>query len=71
MTLTTLLHCTHPHHQSNVKFALSIDPENDLVPSTLKYPDRDGETLAVNYNPAHRWKYLRGMTPDEAVLIKW
>jgi hypothetical protein len=43
----------------------------DFVPSTLKYPDRDGETLAVKYNPQHRWKYLAGMTPDEFALIKW
>lgn len=42
----------------------------DFVPSTLKYLDRDGETLAVKYNPQHQWKYLAGMTPDEIVLIK-
>jgi hypothetical protein len=42
----------------------------DFVPSTLKYLDRDGETLVVKYNDAHRWKYLAGMTPDEFVLIK-
>lgn len=49
----------------------SVDPEHDLVPTTLKYPDRDGETLSVKYNPNHRWKYLKGMEPDEFVLIKW
>ena len=49
----------------------SIDTKEDLVPSTLKYPDRDGETYGVKYNPNHRWKYVRGMTPDEVVLIKW
>jgi len=48
----------------------SIDRENDLVPSTLRYPDRDGETLSVKYNPNHKWKYLKGMEPDEFVLIK-
>lgn len=42
----------------------------DFVPSTLKYKDRDGETLVVKHNEAHRWKYLAGMTPDEIVLIK-
>ena len=42
----------------------------DFVPSTLKYLDRDGETLAVKFNPEHKWKYLAGMTPDEIVLIK-
>ena len=31
----------------------------------------DGETLGVKYNPNHKWKYVRGMEPDEFVLIKW
>ncbi|KAI5116698.1 hypothetical protein M0805_000023 [Coniferiporia weirii] len=48
----------------------SIDLKHDLVPSTLKYPDRDGETFGVRHNPAHKWKYLRGMEPDEVALIK-
>jgi len=42
----------------------------DFVPSTLKYLDRDGETLAVKHNEQHQWKYLAGMTPNEFVLIK-
>jgi hypothetical protein len=49
----------------------SIDYANDLVPSTLRYPDREGETFSVLYNPQHRWKYVSGMAPDEGVLIKW
>ncbi|KAH9941899.1 uncharacterized protein BXZ73DRAFT_41715 [Epithele typhae] len=48
----------------------SVDEHVDLIPTTLKYPDRDGETFSVKFNPNHRWKYLRGMTPDEVVLIK-
>ncbi|THH28142.1 hypothetical protein EUX98_g6040 [Antrodiella citrinella] len=48
----------------------SIDYKKDLIPSTLKYPDRDGETFSVAFNETHRWKYLRGMTPEELVLIK-
>lgn len=48
----------------------SIDYQKDLVPSALKYPDRDGETFGVKFNPDHKWKYLRGMQPDELVLIK-
>ncbi|KAK7454511.1 hypothetical protein VKT23_011265 [Stygiomarasmius scandens] len=48
----------------------SIDPKKDLTPVALVYPDREGETLGVKYNPEHKWKYLRGMTPDEFVLIK-
>lgn len=49
----------------------SVDVKNDLVPTTLRYPDRDGETFSVRYNPEQRWKYLKGMEPDEIVLIKW
>ncbi|KIJ24358.1 hypothetical protein M422DRAFT_250330, partial [Sphaerobolus stellatus SS14] len=48
----------------------SIDWEKDLVPTTLRFPDRDGEILSVNYNPNHKWKYLKDMTLEEAVLIK-
>ena len=49
----------------------SVDAAKDLIPTTLKYPDRDGETFSVTFSEAHRWKYLRGMEPDEGVLIKW
>ena len=49
----------------------SIDPNADLVPTDLVYPDRKGETNSVRFNPNHKWKYLRGMTPEEFVLIKW
>ena len=63
----------HPAHDHPLALCdyRSIDVEKDLVPVTLRYPDRDGETFGVNYNPDHKWKYLRGMTPDEIVLIKW
>ena len=49
----------------------TVDPEVDLVPMDLIYPDRKGESSAVGYNPNHKWKYLRGMEPEEFVLIKW
>lgn len=42
-----------------------------MFPTTLKYPDRDGETSSVKYSPSHKWVYSRGMTPENAVLIKW
>ncbi|THV02828.1 hypothetical protein K435DRAFT_652520 [Dendrothele bispora CBS 962.96] len=48
----------------------SLDVKKDLVPVALVYPDREGETLGVKYNPEHKWKYFKGMTPDELVLIK-
>lgn len=49
----------------------SIDVKNDLVPMSLIYPDRKGETFGVSFNPNHKWKYVKGMGPDEVVLIKW
>ncbi|THH15315.1 hypothetical protein EW146_g5138 [Bondarzewia mesenterica] len=44
---------------------------DDLVATTLVYPDKQGELFSVRRNEAHQWKYLRGMEPDEGVLIKW
>jgi hypothetical protein len=41
------------------------------MPVALIYPDREGETFGVKYNPNHQWKYMRAMTPEEFVLIKW
>ena len=49
----------------------SVDIANDLVATTLRYPDRDGETFGVRYNPNHKWSYLKGMDPEEFVLFKW
>jgi hypothetical protein len=43
---------------------------DDLVGSALIYRDRVGETYAVRFNPAHRWFYVPGMQPDEALLLK-
>ncbi|KZT24834.1 hypothetical protein NEOLEDRAFT_1115560 [Neolentinus lepideus HHB14362 ss-1] len=48
----------------------SVNAKEDAVPTTLKYPDYNGETMSIKFNPGHKWKYLRGMTPDEFVLIK-
>jgi hypothetical protein len=49
--------------------AASVAP-SDLVPSDLVYQHRVGETYGVTYNPAHRWFYVPGMQPDEALLLK-
>jgi hypothetical protein len=43
---------------------------DDLVASDLIYPNRNGETYSVKYNPNHRWFYFPDMTPDEALLLK-
>ncbi|KAG1727479.1 uncharacterized protein EDB91DRAFT_891872 [Suillus paluster] len=48
----------------------TVDVKKDLVPVTLVYPDREGETFGVKFNPAHRWKYDKDMKQDEVVLIK-
>src|ERR1700759_3779373 len=42
----------------------------DLVASDLIYPNRNGETYSVKFNPNHRWFYFPEMTPDEALLLK-
>lgn len=43
---------------------------NDLVASDLIYPNRNGETYSVKFNPDHRWFYFPEMTADEALLLK-
>ncbi|KAL0959114.1 hypothetical protein HGRIS_014410 [Hohenbuehelia grisea] len=48
----------------------SVDIKQDLIPVALVYPDREGETYGVRHNPNQKWNYLRGMDPDEIVLIK-
>ncbi|KAF7973599.1 hypothetical protein HWV62_14758 [Athelia sp. TMB] len=48
----------------------SVNTKKDLHPVALIYPDREGETFGVAYNPEHKWKYFRGLEPDEGVLIK-
>ena len=49
----------------------SVDFENDLVTVKLRYTNYEGETFGVKFNEKHRWKYLKGMQPDEGVLLKW
>jgi hypothetical protein len=44
--------------------------DDDFVASDLIYPHRRGETLAVKFNPHHRWYYFPQMRTDEAVLLK-
>jgi hypothetical protein len=49
----------------------SVNPQENTFPVSLIYPDREGETMHVNYTPNLKFKYFYGMTPDEFVLIKW
>ncbi|KAL0572668.1 hypothetical protein V5O48_009292 [Marasmius crinis-equi] len=48
----------------------SVNWEKDLIPAELRYSDNIGETFAVKHNPEHKWKYVRGLTPEEFILIK-
>lgn len=48
----------------------TLDVGQDLVPVRFIYPDRVGGTFSVKHNPALRWHYLSGQTPDEVTLIK-
>lgn len=47
----------------------TLSPD-DLVPTRHIYPDREGSTFAVRYNPQHRWHFLARQAPDEVTLIK-
>jgi hypothetical protein len=49
--------------------ARTVDPA-DWVASSLIYRDREGETYAVRYNPAHHWWYVPEMMPNEVLLLK-
>jgi hypothetical protein len=49
----------------------SVDPDKDVIPVARVAPHMRGETYGVAYNPNLRFKYFKGMTPDEFVLIKW
>jgi hypothetical protein len=58
-------------HESPLALAdWSSITEEDLVPSSLIYADRVGETFSVLHSPRHRWVYFPEQTPDEALLIK-
>ncbi|KAJ7889917.1 hypothetical protein B0H14DRAFT_2336572 [Mycena olivaceomarginata] len=49
----------------------TVNSATELMEMTLKFPGGPGETYGVEHNPNHKWKYLRGMEPDECVLFKW
>ncbi|KXH66562.1 hypothetical protein CSAL01_10736 [Colletotrichum salicis] len=44
--------------------------EEDLVPGAIIYPRHRAETWTIKPNPAHRWYFLDGQRPDEALFIK-
>ncbi|KAJ5390389.1 uncharacterized protein N7496_001457 [Penicillium cataractarum] len=44
--------------------------ETDLVAVQHRYPNRNGETMGVKFNPGQRWFYWSGMTGSERLLLK-
>jgi len=44
--------------------------DEDLVPIEHRYPDRNGQTAAVRYNPGQKWYYWSGMTNEDRLLLK-
>jgi hypothetical protein len=48
----------------------SVDWDNDLVPVTLRYENRNGETFSVKYSPKLRFYYKSRIDSDEVYLIK-
>lgn len=65
---------SHPAYDFPLAFCdfRSVNKDKDFTPMDLLYPQPPhGETMSVEYNPGHKWKYVRGMEPDEFVLIKW
>ena len=43
---------------------------DDLVPTDLRYRDRNGEVYSLRWNPRHVWFYFPRMQADEAMLLK-
>ncbi|KAH7908715.1 hypothetical protein BJ138DRAFT_1090791 [Hygrophoropsis aurantiaca] len=71
-----IINLWRPIHHPAIDYPLtlcdyrSVDITEDLTPVALLYPDRQGETLGVKYNPNHKWKYQKDMAQSEIVLIK-
>lgn len=49
----------------------SINHEEDVFPADLEYPASTDEMLVMKYNEKQQWKYVFGLTPDEAIVFKW
>jgi len=56
-------------HPLAVSDSATVD-DTDLIPVEHRYPDRTGETAAVQYNPQQKWYYWSGMTNEERLLLK-
>jgi hypothetical protein len=60
-----------PVQSSPLAFASAASvEESDLVAIQHRYPDRNGETMGVQFNPAQKWFYWSGMTGSERLFLK-
>lgn len=48
----------------------TLNPSKDLVPTRLVYPDHEGETYTVKFNPEHEWWAPSHQQADEVLLLK-
>lgn len=44
--------------------------DEDLIGVEHRYPDRTGETAAVQYNPQQKWYYWSGMKNEDRLFLK-
>ncbi|KAF2249803.1 hypothetical protein BU26DRAFT_289790 [Trematosphaeria pertusa] len=44
--------------------------DEDLIGVEHRYPNRTGETAAVQYNPGQKWYYWSGMKNEDRLLLK-
>lgn len=60
-----------PVYASPLGFASSetVD-DQDVIPIEHRYPDRNGQTAGIAYNPGQKWHYLSGMRDDERLLLE-
>jgi len=60
-----------PVQASPLGFASSSTlKDEDLIPIEHRYPDRNGETAGIRYNPEQKWHYLSGMRNDERLFLE-
>ncbi|TKA63591.1 hypothetical protein B0A49_09383 [Cryomyces minteri] len=58
------------HQDDNDDWGKEVVPDPDSVESTENY-EVNGETFAVAPNEKHKFFYVKDMTPEEAMFIKW
>ena len=62
---------TGPVESSPLALADSASiPQDDLIATDQRFPDRIGEIYSLAHGMRHRWYYAPEMTPEEVILIK-